>query len=92
MNKKLGHVENIEIPVRDNPDWKDFKFELKAIQKMTSHGVAYNRGHYRHHQSKRRQPAELLILDLSWFRDTLGQRLIGQRDIDYDGRVQLERR
>ena len=35
VNKKLGHVENIEIPVRDNPDWKDFKFELKAIQKMT---------------------------------------------------------
>ena len=35
VNKKLGHVENIEIPVRDNPDWKDFKFEFKAIQKMT---------------------------------------------------------
>ena len=35
VNKKRGHVENIEIPVRDNPDWKDFKFELKAIQKMT---------------------------------------------------------
>ncbi|HEX5736644.1 MAG TPA: hypothetical protein VF131_27685 [Blastocatellia bacterium] len=35
VNKKLGYVENIEIPVRDNPDWKDFKFELKAIQKMS---------------------------------------------------------
>ena len=34
INKKGGYAENIEIPVRDNPDWKDFKFELKAIQKM----------------------------------------------------------
>lgn len=35
VNKKRGHVEKIEIPVRDNPDWKDFKLELKAVQKMT---------------------------------------------------------
>lgn len=35
VNKKKGYAEKIEIPVRDNPDWKDFKFELKAIQKMS---------------------------------------------------------
>ena len=34
VNKKRGYAENIEIPVRDNPDWKDFKFELKAVGKM----------------------------------------------------------
>jgi hypothetical protein len=35
VNKKGGYAESIEIPVRDNPDWKDFKMELKAIQKMS---------------------------------------------------------
>jgi hypothetical protein len=30
-----GYFVNVEIPVPDNPDWKDFKFELKKVDKMT---------------------------------------------------------
>jgi hypothetical protein len=33
--KDGGHFVNVEIPVPDNPEWKDFKFELKKVETMT---------------------------------------------------------
>lgn len=35
VDRDLGHFVNVEIPVPDNPEWKDFKFELKKIEVMT---------------------------------------------------------
>ena len=35
VDRDLGHFVNVEIPVPDNPEWKDFKFELKKIEMMT---------------------------------------------------------
>lgn len=34
VNRKDGYIEDLEIPLADNPDWKDFKLELKSIEKM----------------------------------------------------------
>ena len=36
VHKTLNHVEKIEIPVADNPNWHDFKLELKRVEKMTA--------------------------------------------------------
>ena len=36
INKAQGYVEKMEIPVADNPAWRDFKFELKRVDKMTT--------------------------------------------------------
>lgn len=35
VDREGGYFVNVEIPVPDNPDWKDFKFELKKIEMMT---------------------------------------------------------
>jgi len=35
VNKEKGHIENIEVPWRDNPNWNSFKFELVSIEQMT---------------------------------------------------------
>jgi hypothetical protein len=32
---KSGWLEKVEIPFRDNPDWKSFKLELEKIERMT---------------------------------------------------------
>jgi hypothetical protein len=35
VNEKLGHVEDMEIALADNPAWKSFKFKLLKIEKMS---------------------------------------------------------
>ncbi len=35
VNKAGGYFEKVEIPVRDNPAWKDFKLELSGIDQMS---------------------------------------------------------
>ena len=34
VNKKKGYLEDIEIPIADNPDWKSFKFRLITSEPM----------------------------------------------------------
>ena len=34
VDRVQGHVERIEIPVPDNPAWRDFKLELQRTQPM----------------------------------------------------------
>jgi hypothetical protein len=36
VNKDGGYFENAEIPVRDNPAWKDFKLELTGTEQMSA--------------------------------------------------------
>ena len=36
VNKEKGHFENVEHPWRDNPGWKNFKFELQSTERMTA--------------------------------------------------------
>ena len=38
VNQEGGYFEKVEIPVRDNPGWKDFKFELIGIETMDENG------------------------------------------------------
>lgn len=35
VNKRLGHVEDIEIDLPDNPEWQSFKFRLTRTERMT---------------------------------------------------------
>lgn len=35
VNKKLGHIEDMEFDVANNPDWKTFKLKLTKTEKMT---------------------------------------------------------
>ena len=35
VNKRLGHVEDMEIDLPDNPDWQSFKFRLSKTQHMS---------------------------------------------------------
>ena len=41
VNKKLGHIEDMEFDVANNPDWKTFKLKLRRIEKMN--GEAWQR-------------------------------------------------
>jgi hypothetical protein len=34
VHRELGHVQSIEIPVPDNPGWRDFKLELQRVEPM----------------------------------------------------------
>ena len=34
VQRELGHVQSIEIPVPDNPAWRDFKLELQRVEVM----------------------------------------------------------
>ena len=34
VSQSEGHIEDMEIPIPDNPDWDDFKFNLVSIQSM----------------------------------------------------------
>jgi len=34
VDRSAGHIEDMEIPVPDNPAWEDFKFELFSINRM----------------------------------------------------------
>jgi hypothetical protein len=36
VNKDGGYFEKVEIPMRDNPSWKDFKLELTGIDQMSA--------------------------------------------------------
>jgi hypothetical protein len=36
VNKKLGHIEDMEFDVANNPDWKTFKLKLTKTEKMTA--------------------------------------------------------
>jgi len=36
VDRSAGHIEDMEIPVADNPAWEDFKFELFSINQMVS--------------------------------------------------------
>jgi len=36
VNKKLGHIEDMEFDVANNPDWKTFKLKLNKTEKMTA--------------------------------------------------------
>ena len=36
VNKKLGHIEDMEFDVANNPDWKTFKLKLTKTENMTS--------------------------------------------------------
>jgi hypothetical protein len=33
-NKEKGYIEDIELSLADNPDWKDFKFRLVSSESM----------------------------------------------------------
>lgn len=35
VNKRLGHIEDMEIALPDNPDWQSFKFRLSKVQRMS---------------------------------------------------------
>ena len=35
VNKKQGHIEDMEFDVANNPDWKTFKLKLTKTEKMT---------------------------------------------------------
>lgn len=35
VNKRLGHVEDMEIALPDNPDWQSFKFRLSGTELMS---------------------------------------------------------
>ncbi|HEX8247171.1 MAG TPA: hypothetical protein VF599_03220 [Pyrinomonadaceae bacterium] len=35
VNEKLGHIEDMEIALADNPEWTSFKFKLLKTEKMT---------------------------------------------------------
>jgi hypothetical protein len=35
VNKERGYFEKVEVPVRDNPGWKDFKLELTGVDRMS---------------------------------------------------------
>ncbi len=35
VNEAGGYFEKVEIPLRDNPSWKDFKLELTGIDQMS---------------------------------------------------------
>ena len=34
VHRERGHVESIEVPVPDNPAWRDFKLELQRVEPM----------------------------------------------------------
>ena len=34
VSQTEGHIEDMEIPIPDNPDWDDFKFNLVSTQSM----------------------------------------------------------
>ena len=36
VNKKRGHIEDMEFDVANNPDWKTFKLKLVKTEKMTA--------------------------------------------------------
>lgn len=36
VNKEGGYFEKVEIPVRDNPSWKDFKLELQGQERISA--------------------------------------------------------
>jgi hypothetical protein len=36
VNKKQGHIEDMEFDVANNPDWKTFKLKLTKTEKMTA--------------------------------------------------------
>jgi hypothetical protein len=38
VNKKLGHIEDMEFDVANNPDWQTFKLKLQRIEKMSGDG------------------------------------------------------
>jgi hypothetical protein len=38
VNKKGGHIEDMEIDLPDNPEWKSFKFKLVRTEKMNRDG------------------------------------------------------
>lgn len=35
VNKEKGYIENVEIPVADNPSWKSFKLKLTGVETMS---------------------------------------------------------
>lgn len=35
VNKRRGHVEDIEVALPDNPEWQSFKFRLTGVERMT---------------------------------------------------------
>jgi hypothetical protein len=34
VHRELGHVQSMEIPLPDNPTWRDFKLELQRVEPM----------------------------------------------------------
>ena len=34
VNKEKGHIEDLEIPIADNPDWESFKFKFISSEQM----------------------------------------------------------
>ena len=38
VNQERGIIEDIEIPIADNPDWEDFKFRFISSAHMDSRG------------------------------------------------------
>ncbi len=38
VNKKLGHIEDMEFDVANNPDWQTFKLKLRRTEKMSGEG------------------------------------------------------
>lgn len=35
VNKRGGYIEDMEIELPDNPEWKNFKFKLIKTEKMS---------------------------------------------------------
>jgi len=36
VNKKFGHIEDMEFDIANNPDWRTFKLKLNKTEKMTA--------------------------------------------------------